>query len=75
MEMQVTVPVSTHGVVRVPLMGQSASSAVVSESGKPIWSGGKFAPGDGITNGRVLGDFIEFETTSGAFSFELAKSS
>ena len=47
------------------------ASAVVRESGRVVWSGGRFvaAAARGVVSGRDDGTFLVFDVLSGVYSF------
>lgn len=74
----VTVPVSTRAQLCVPTLGQSASSAHITEGGSSTWVGGKFVAGSmpGCTgasanNVPLPGDGLEICFACGCGSYDL----
>ncbi len=67
--LKVTVPANSSATVFVPTLGKQ--EATITESGKPVWRGGKFLPRDGINSGKHAEQWLAFEVGSGHYLFEL----
>jgi len=67
----VTLPTNTLGEVHVNCLYKDVSSCVVTESGRTVWSGGRYVGGQtGITGAMADGtSSIVFYVTSGSYSF------
>ena len=71
--LSVTVPLGVSAQLCVPTLAAKASAAHVTESGKPIWAGGKFAKVDGCTSGAAdaEGAAVCFDCGSGSYALAL----
>ena len=67
--LSVSVPANTAATVCVPKLGRE--DCAIREGKCIVWRGGKFTPAEGITSARDIGDWIEFEVTSGQYSLNL----
>ncbi len=70
LRLEVAIPVGVEATIRVPTLGLDSPS--VEESGKAVWSDGRFQPGvSGIAAGRVVDGDIILQAGSGSYVFEL----
>ncbi len=68
-EMEVSIPANTTANIYLPDNDMSEVSVV--ESGSVIFSNGQFSPCDGITSGKISGNYVVFSVGSGAYSFKI----
>lgn len=65
-----TIPAGATGTVSVPTLGTTAASVVITEGGHSVWEHGAFVPGTaGVLSGKLVGGSIEFNVSSGHYSF------
>jgi alpha-L-rhamnosidase len=70
--LDVTIPVNTRAVVRVPKLG--LENVAIAESGQVVWQDGAFLGGvQGITDGTERADDVTFEVGSGSYRFDLTR--
>ena len=72
-EVRVSVPGGSHGEIHVPLV--SPASGTIYESGKLVWSAGRYAPAGavhGVTPGSNDGRFVSFVTAPGNYKFTVS---
>jgi alpha-L-rhamnosidase len=68
--LKVTIPVNSHARVSVPKIG--LKDVTVTESGKAVFSKGRFIKGvSGITAATESDEYVTFEVGSGSYSFSL----
>jgi len=70
----VTVPVTSIADVSLPsgVSGGSVNTVAIQESGKIIWSNGKFVSGvTGVTSGKINGDRVVLSILSGTYNFDI----
>jgi alpha-L-rhamnosidase len=70
--LEVTIPVNTRALVRVPKLG--LENVRIAESGQIVWQDGALVSGvQGITSGIERTDDVTFEVGSGTYRFDLAR--
>ncbi|HEV2494073.1 MAG TPA: family 78 glycoside hydrolase catalytic domain [Terriglobia bacterium] len=69
--LEITVPVGSDAEAVIPEDSQMAEITVL-ESGRPIWQGGKYVPGDeGVQDVRKAGHLVTVKVGSGHYSFQI----
>jgi alpha-L-rhamnosidase len=69
-----TAPANSIATTVVPLLGATAATVVITESGNAVWTSGHYVAGvDGITGAQVVAQAIEIAHGSGVFDFRLAQ--
>jgi len=69
--LEMTVPVGSEAEAVIPEDPQMVQIAVL-ESGRPIWQGGMYVPGDeGVQDARKVGHLVTVKVGSGHYSFQL----
>ena len=69
----VTIPVNSMAEIHMSTFGEDAAKITVMESGKAVWKGGKYQPGQPGIMGAVEGKGdIVFQAGSGRYDFEVS---
>ena len=77
-QLDVAVPLGARGKVAVPLAvtapaaGDARAAPLIKESGRPVWSGGRFVSGvPGVLGASIVDDQVMFSVASGNYHFTL----